>query len=239
MIPTTEGINTEFKTSFNDDVIISLVAFSNTKGGSVYIGVTDKPEVKGVYLGKETLQNWINEVKNKTAPQLIPDAELLIIEDKTIVKLSIPEYPIKPVSIKGKYYNRIGNSNHLMSIDEIANEHLKTINTSWDFYIDQNHSLETISSEKVSRFTRTIEQRTQNAIQFTPIDFLSKMEILREGKLTFGAYLLFVSDYCSISDVQVGRFKSDITIIDSLSINADLFTEVDEIMAFYQETFNG
>ncbi len=129
MIPLAENSNTEFKTSFSDEVVISLVAL-NTKGSSVYIGVTDKAEVKGVYIGKETLQYWINEVKNKTAPQLITDAELIIIEDKTVVKLSIPEYPIKPVSIKGKYYNRIGNSNHLMTINEIANEHLRTINTS-------------------------------------------------------------------------------------------------------------
>ena len=64
---------------------------------------------------------------------------------------------------------------------------------------------------------------------------LNKMEILRNGKITFGAYLLFVKDYCSISDVQVGRFKSDITIIDSLSLNTDLFQEVDDIIAFIKK----
>ena len=65
MIPKTENSQTEFKTSFNDEVIITLVAFSNAKGGSVYIGVTDKAEVKGVDIGKETIQNWVNEVKTK------------------------------------------------------------------------------------------------------------------------------------------------------------------------------
>lgn len=73
MIPTAENSNTEFKTSFSDEVIITLVAFSNAKGGSVYIGVTDKAEVKGVDIGKETIQNWVNEIKIKTAPQIIPD----------------------------------------------------------------------------------------------------------------------------------------------------------------------
>ena len=65
MIPKTENSQTEFKTSFNDEIIITLVAFSNAKGGSVYIGVTDKAEVKGVDIGKETIQNWVNEVKTK------------------------------------------------------------------------------------------------------------------------------------------------------------------------------
>jgi ATP-dependent DNA helicase RecG len=97
MLPTTENINTEFKPTFNEDVIESLVAFANAKGGNVYVGVTDAGKVKGVTVGKETIQNWINEVKNKTAPQLIPDAELLEIETKTVVKFFVPEYPLDAI----------------------------------------------------------------------------------------------------------------------------------------------
>jgi predicted HTH transcriptional regulator len=36
-----ENQNAEFKTSFGDEVIISLVAFANAKGGKVYVGVND------------------------------------------------------------------------------------------------------------------------------------------------------------------------------------------------------
>jgi ATP-dependent DNA helicase RecG len=203
MIPKAESLHIEFKTTFSDEVIITLVAFSNAKGGSVYIGVTDKAEVKGVDIGKETIQNWVNEVKNKTSPQIIPDAEVIDMQEKTVIVFSVTEYPIKPVSLKGRFYKRNGNSNHLMTIDEIANEHLKTINTSWDFYIDPNHTTDEISFDKVSRFIHKIEQRTQSEIQIAPQEFLSKMEIIREGKLTFGGFLLFVTDYCLISDIQV------------------------------------
>jgi len=191
MIPKAESLHIEFKTTFSDEVIITLVAFSNAKGGSVYIGVTDKAEVKGVDIGKETI------------PQIIPDAEVIDMQEKTVIVFSVTEYPIKPVSLKGRFYKRNGNSNHLMTIDEIANEHLKTINTSWDFYIDPNHTTDEISFDKVSRFIHKIEQRTQSEIQIAPQEFLSKMEIIREGKLTFGGFLLFVTDYCLISDIQV------------------------------------
>lgn len=230
-----ENITTELKTSFSDEVIISLVAFANTKGGTVYIGITDSGEVKGVEIGKETIQNWINEIKNKTASAIIPEIEITEEQNRSVIALKIQEYPIKPVSVKGKCYKRIGNSNHLMSVEEIANEHLRTINTSWDFYTDPNHSLDVISLEKVNSYIQKVEQRTQTTIPYTPLEFLSKMEMLREGKLTFGAYLLFVSDYCPISDIQIGRFKSNITIIDSLSLHTDLFTEVDEIIAFIKK----
>ena len=235
MLPTTENITTEFKPTFNEDVIESLVAFANAKGGNVYVGVTDSGKVKGVTVGKETIQNWINEVKNKTAPQLIPDAELLEIETKTVVKFFVPEYPIKPVSTRGRYYKRIANSNHLMGIDEIANEHLKTLNTSWDYYTDPNHSLNDISDEKVSKLIQKINQQSQNEITLSNSDFLRKMEIVRDEKITFGGYLMFAKDYCSLSDVQVGRFKSDITIIDSISLNFDLFQEVEDIIAFIKK----
>ncbi|MFT4060942.1 MAG: ATP-binding protein [Edaphocola sp.] len=230
-----ESETLEFKTSFGDEVIVSLVAFANTKGGTVCIGVSDEGKIKGVDVGKETVQNWINEIKGKTASAIIPDVEIIEEEDKTIVLFKIQEYPIKPVAVKGKCYKRTGNANHLMSVEEIANEHLKTINTSWDFYIDPNHATEHVSLDKVNRFIKKIEQRTDLPIPYSPFEFLSKMEMIREGKLTFGAYLLFVSDYCPISDVQIGRFKSDITIIDSVSMNTDLFAEVDEIMAFVKK----
>ena len=118
-LPTSESGKVEFKTSFNEDVIESLVAFSNVKGGTVFIGVGDDGKVKGIQIGKETLQNWINEVKNKTTPQIIPDVEVLTIESKIVVAISAMEYPIKPVSKSGRFYKRFANANHLMSIDEI------------------------------------------------------------------------------------------------------------------------
>jgi ATP-dependent DNA helicase RecG len=62
-IPTSESITVEFKKTFNEDVIETLVAFSNAKGGTVYIGVEDKSEVKGIQIGKETVQNWIHPVR--------------------------------------------------------------------------------------------------------------------------------------------------------------------------------
>jgi len=46
---------------------IAEVAFSNAKGGKVYIGVSDKGKVQGITIGKESAQNWINEVKGKNS----------------------------------------------------------------------------------------------------------------------------------------------------------------------------
>ncbi len=235
ILPASESETVEFKATFNADVIETLVAFANAKGGTVYVGAADNADVKGIQIGKETIQNWINEVKNKTTPQLVPDAEILMLEDKSLIALSITEYPIKPVAVRGRFYKRINNSNHLMSIDEIANEHLKTINSSWDYYVDPNHSLDAISFDKVELFVSKLLRLSQKELQLSPLEFITKMEMLRDGKLTYGGYLLFAKDYCLISDIQVGRFKSDITIIDSISLNTDLFTEVDKVIEFIKK----
>ena len=69
-----EDSYTEFKSSFNDGVIESLTAFANTKGGRVLVGIADNGHpVKGFSIGDETLQKWVNEVKNKTQPSIISD----------------------------------------------------------------------------------------------------------------------------------------------------------------------
>ena len=58
IVPASESITTEFKMSFNENVIETLVAFSNTKGGCVYIGITDNGKINGIQIGKETIQKY-------------------------------------------------------------------------------------------------------------------------------------------------------------------------------------
>ena len=108
-----ENVHSELKSSFGDAVIETLSAFANTKGGSIYIGVDDKGKpVKGFTIGVETFQKWINEVKLKTQPSIIPDAEIVMVDGVKVGVLSIKEFPVKPVSFKGRYYKRVGNSNY-------------------------------------------------------------------------------------------------------------------------------
>ena len=51
-----ESEKVEFKQSFNDQVIESIVAFANTSGGSVFIGISNTGKIIGTSIGNETLQ---------------------------------------------------------------------------------------------------------------------------------------------------------------------------------------
>ena len=235
--PKKESAIVEFKASFNEDVIETLVAFANTKGGTVYVGVSDKGKVQGITIGKESIQNWINEIKNKTSPQIVPDAEILIQEDKTILALFVSEYPIKPVLLRGKFFKRAGNSNHLLNTDEIANEHLKTINSSWDMYPDLIHSLDDISLNKVQKSIKILKNNGIT-INESAASFLSKYDLLRDGRLTNAAYLMFKNKDSVITTIELGRFQDQITIKDTARTKSDILQQVDEVLNYVKKHIN-
>jgi ATP-dependent DNA helicase RecG len=229
----------EFKSKFNEDVIETLVAFANAKGGKVLVGVNDDGQpVKNFTIGKESLQNWINEIKIKTQPSIIPDAETIEYEGGEIVEFSIQEYPVKPVSCRGKYFKRIKNSNHLLSVTEVVNLHLQYINSSWDAYPDPIHGLDEISFDKVQQSIETLKAKGQT-INESPLSFLLKSDLIRDDKPTNAAYLLFKANNTSIgTTIELGRFQDLITIKDTSRTKSDIVTQVNEVLDFVKKHIN-
>ncbi len=224
----------EFKTNFNNEVIETLVAFANAQGGQVLIGVSNDKNIVGVSLKEESIQNWINEVKQKTAPSLIPDADVLEIAHKKVLVFSIQEYPIKPVSFRGRYYKRITNANHLLSVDEVVNMHLKTINSSWDYHTNNHFNIDDISFEKVQTAIEAIN-KNGTLINEDPINFLFKKDLIKNDKLTNAAFLLFTKKDTVITTVELGRFQTSIIIKDNDRSQTDLMAQVDQIIGFVEK----
>jgi predicted HTH transcriptional regulator len=102
-----ESQTLEYKTNFDRTVIESLVAFANAEGGTVLLGVRDDGVLQGVTLGKETLNEWLGQIKSATAPSLIPDLRPETLNGKTAVAIHIDEFPVKPVNIRGRYLRRV------------------------------------------------------------------------------------------------------------------------------------
>ena len=73
LISSGESDQLEFKSSFGKEVIETLCAFANTKGGYVLIGVSNTNQITGLNLSGETLQGWLNQIKQSTVPSLLPD----------------------------------------------------------------------------------------------------------------------------------------------------------------------
>jgi ATP-dependent DNA helicase RecG len=167
-----------------------------------------------------------------TQPSLIPDIEVVDIDSKQIVEISIKEFPIKPVSCKGKYFKRVNNSNHQLSLSEISLMHLKTFNSSWDYAIDYNHTLNDISEDKLHSFIAHWNENHRTKIEDSNFEFLQKLELVRESNITNACFLLFAKNDTVLTNIEVGRFQDPITIKDSISISSDLISEVDSIQEF-------
>ncbi|WP_293709228.1 RNA-binding domain-containing protein [uncultured Parabacteroides sp.] len=237
LLPDSENQYIEFKQSFNAATIETLVAFANSKGGTVYVGMEDNGDVKGVLLGKESIAQIVNEIKFKTIPSLIPDVEVIEFSGRTILLLSVQEYPVKPVSTQGRYYKRVGNSNHQLSIAEVVDMHLLSMNSSWDYYLDASHSVEDISLDKVMAAIEKMKL-TGKMVDDDPLTFLMKYDLIRDGKLSNAAYLLFKKDNSVITTIELGYFQDEIVIKDSDRSKEDILTQVDRVMDFVRKHIN-
>ena len=222
----------EFKLSFDNEAIETISAFANAKGGIVLIGVSNKGKVKGVNINIESLQNWLNEIKQKTMPSIIPDCEEFVIDEKTVIVFRVQEYPIKPIAFKSRYFKRIKNSNHQLSLNEITNLHLQSIKVSWDSYEHINNTIDDIDFNKVSTFVERVNENGRFSLDKDPLLALKKLGFVENNKPSNASILLFSKRDIDYS-VHVGRFKTPETIIDDNIYRVPLFEVVELIMKYF------
>ena len=226
-----EGLKVEFKTSFNAETIETLVAFANAKGGAVYVGIKDNGSIVGIELGKESVPQWTNEIKTKTEPSIIPDVEIVETGEKKIVVFSVAEFPVKPVSIQGKYYKRVDKSNHLLSVSEISDLYMQTMQYSWDAYFAREHSIKDLDFRKVRQFIKKVNSVGRFNLNGTPKECLEKLKYISDEKVTNAAVLLFGKGGSSYN-VHLGRFKTPSMIIDDKMLRLSLFDAVEETQKY-------
>ena len=243
LIKTGESTTVEFKEKFDERCIESLVAFANTKGGVIFIGVSDKNNIKGIKIGKETINQWVNQISISTEPRLIPEIEKMQIDGKTVIAIQIKEYPIKPISTKGRCFKRVDSSNRSMTPQEIMQMYLHSTGLSWDKYPAQNASLEDIDIENVRKYMQKAKETGRKKISEDedPVQVLEKMNLITRGQITWAAVLLFGKEpqkIISQAAIHCGRFKEGNMVIDDRMITGTLFEQINEGMDFIHKNIN-
>lgn len=221
----------EFKSSFDRETIESLVAFANSVGGTVLVGVGNDGSVKGVTLGRETLNEWLGQIKSTTSPSIIPDIEAVSISGKTVVVIHVGEYPVKPISTRGKYFKRVATSNHQLTLSEITDLYLQSLQVSWDAYEAPRETLDALSLTKIERFTREVNRSGRFSLDSSPILALEKLKFITNNHPTWAAMLLFAETPLR-HHIHIGRFKTPSMIIDDRQITDTLFEAVEQAMKF-------
>ncbi|MFV1951559.1 MAG: RNA-binding domain-containing protein [Nitrospinota bacterium] len=233
----------EFKENFDKTTIETVTAFANTKGGGICIGVSDNGKVKGVQVGKETLKNWANQISQSTEPRVIPEIEVSKIAGKSVVIIWIKEFPINPISVKGRYFRRVGNSNHVMTMQEIAQIHFHSVGMSWDKLPARDASMDDIDLERVSGYIKKANNAGRRKIDSDekPSQVLEKLELLKEGNPTWAAILLLHQHpqrFLSQAVIHCGRFKEETIVIDDRMIEGTIIEQVEEAMDFIRKNIN-
>ena len=106
MLPKKETLTIEFKSDrkklSDADIFEAVVAFANTDGGDLYLGIEDNGEVSGVHKAHENTTTVSAFIANNTIPPVAVRAE--IIEDVLpVLKISVPKtYSGITATISGK-----------------------------------------------------------------------------------------------------------------------------------------
>lgn len=104
-----ESKNIEYKVSLPDKsekYMKTIVAFANTQGGKLIVGVDDKThQIVGVENDVlfQLMDGIANAVSDSCVPQIIPDIEPQTVDGKTVIVVSVEAGKNRPYYLKSKF----------------------------------------------------------------------------------------------------------------------------------------
>ena len=234
----------EFKPSLSQikDIIETISAFSNTKGGSIIIGVDDKRNIIGVDVGKKTIESLANKIKQNTDPQIYPSISVEYINGKNVVIIEVKESKSKPVFAIDRVYKRVGKSNHRVSSDEIRKLAVEGKKIYWDEQVCEGANLEDIDEGKVKRFLE--KARFERRLDITPNisvrEALERLNLIKSDRLTNAAILLFGKNpqkFFLQAETRCARFKGTkpLEFIDMKVFGGNIIDQMEDSLEFVKE----
>ena len=210
-----EDSYTEFKeeTVHPDKLAAGIVAFANTDGGILIIGVSDDREILGVADMDKEMQRIDNICANNCEPTIYSTIEKLIIDDKKILIVKIPKGPQRPYRTnRGIYYIRTASGKRIASPGELRLIHQASGAIYYDEVPVPNTSLEDIDIGYLEEFLKKSLGSGIRDFGIKTGDLLKNMKILTSyegdivttmgGLLFFGKHPEFALPYCKVTMVR-------------------------------------
>jgi predicted HTH transcriptional regulator len=239
-----EGKTLEFKRDLSSSlgIVRTLIAFANTAGGTLIIGVEDKTHyiigVSDPLSQEEKITNFISDL---IEPLILPEIEILPYKQTQILIIRVYPSPIRPHFLKTKglengTFVRVGSSNRQADPTLIQEMKRFTSNQPYDEQpLLQLHS-DAIDFETASRFfapfrnLKTDDLKTLRLV----VEHQAKLVPTVAGILLFGKNR---EEYFPDAWIQAGRFfgtdKSKIT--DSVEIHSYPVVAIEYALEFVQK----
>lgn len=189
-----ESETIEFKEIYTSGIRKEIVAFANTKGGIIYIGVSDRGEIVGINNADFVMQQLSNTLRDSIRPDIsmFTNIELLEEEDKTLLKITVNQGTKKPYYLSDKgikpsgVYIRSGTTSAPATEDSIR----MMIKTTDGDSFEKNRSM--VQELTFNSLSEELEKRN---LEFTEVQ-MENLGIMTLDKIYTNMGLL-VSDQCS------------------------------------------
>ena len=96
-----ETENIEFKAQFTEEIYKEVIAFANTDGGVVFVGIDNN----GNAVGLADVDQEYTRITNGIRDAIVPDVTMFVrfsIQDNRVVRIAVSEGSNKPYYLKGK-----------------------------------------------------------------------------------------------------------------------------------------
>ena len=232
-----EGLTIELKESFSSKLDKDIVAFANTHGGKIILGVNDHGNIVG-----ETLTNDLKAKINNLARNCEPGVSIKSIKQVgTVVVISIDESIEKPHSCSAGYYRRLDAATHKMNQKELQLlfdvsshkprfEELLNDDITWD-YISLSKIKNFLSNAKI-QLNKLEPKRLLNSLRLAIND-----NINNAGVLFFAEHPRNFIAQCETILVAYKGIEG-IHIYDRVNVQDDLITQFNEAMTFLRKHLN-
>jgi len=243
----TESETVEIKRSLAErrEILETISAFSNTKGGTIYIGIDPIGEITGIDIGNQTMENLANDIKQNTDPKVFPTIEIKKINNKDVIVIKVAEYPTKPVWAKNKAFLRVGRSNQRISAEKIRDFIYKNKAFKWDYQLKPELKLTEIDTARVKLFLQKVEEERNTTFDASRATgkILEKLNLLKDGHLTNASLLLFGKNpqrHLLQSEIRCARFNGiePIDFADIQVIEGTIIEQVTAVLNFIRRHIN-
>jgi len=161
-----EGPTVEFKREFITDIDKELVAFANTNGGMVLIGVSDDATIVGVSEDFRRLEERIIGLcRANCRPPLIPEIKAVKIDEESIVLVKIEESD-QITTARDVCYIRAGSTTRRASPEELQRLALKSAPTAFERTPVEYLTLDDLDLARLADYFR---ERSPRAVQVNGI----------------------------------------------------------------------
>lgn len=229
-----EGEELELKRVWSDRALEDLAAFANTKGGTLMIGVSDDGQVVGVPAPDQEVQRLANLITSRLG--ITPSIRVKKMGGKAVIVIKVE--PVRGlVPSNGRYLRRVGSTNRDFTREELARHIVERSGVSWDS-LPSDWTLEQVDPSALARFARLAQLRLSQVDATDPERLLQNLQLLREGRLTNAAVLLFgkhPQQRFPTAQVRIGLFRGPTEILDSHDFPGTLWEQLDGAMNRFRQ----